>query len=129
MKNLLRLLILLFFSAGMEAAAQEPSDDKVFTYVEQMPEFNGNIPEWLAKNVVYPAKSRKRNEQGKAVLQFVITKTGAVTDVVVIKSSGYKLLDKEAVRVVKTMQPWKPGKQNGKVVNVRYTLPLVFKLN
>ena len=104
---------------------------KVYEVVEQLPEFvggTGELMQFLCRNIKYPKESRDKNSQGKCLVSFVVDKNGGIYDVKVAKTSGDNLLDAEAVRVVKTMPAWKPGKQGGKAVDVRFTLPVVFRL-
>lgn len=115
-----------------EPVAEAPvvEEPKVFTFVEQMPEFPGGDAElikFLQKNIVYPQMERDNDIQGKVLIRFVVGEDGSVSDVSVVRgvSSG---LDKEAQRVVKMLPKFKPGKQQGKAVKVYYNLPVVFKL-
>lgn len=114
-----------------------PSDEKekpkneVYTFVEEMPEFPGGqaaLMTYLQKNISYPADAREKGIQGKVFLSFVVDATGQVKDVKVIRSVDPSL-DKEALRVVKAMPLWKPGKQGGKPVSTMFNLPINFKLN
>ena len=108
----------------------EVSIDSVFQVVEEMPEFpNGGaeLQKWLGANVRYPVISMENGVQGRVIVQFVVMKDGSIENVKVVRSVD-AYLDKEALRVVKAMPKWKPGKQKGKEVNVKYTLPIVFKL-
>ena len=106
-------------------------DEFVFEVVEQMPEFpNGGVTgltEYIKKNLRYPAEAKKAGTQGRVVVQFLINKNGAISDVSVLRSVD-RLLDAEAVRLVRSMPKWKPGMQKGKAVTVKYTVPLSFKL-
>lgn len=95
------------------------------------PYFPGGTPavlNYLSKNIVYPAQAVTEKIEGKVVLQFTITKKGRIKDVEVIKSA-HPLLDAEAVRVLERMPKWVPGKKDGKPINVKYALPVTFKLN
>ena len=107
------------------------SDKKTFTVVEEMPEFKGGVSammEFLSMNMKYPQAAVKAKLQGRAVVGFVVRKDGTVSDVHITKSAGYAVLDEEAIRVVKAMPAWKPGKQKGEPVNVKYSVPITFKL-
>lgn len=100
----------------------------IFQVVEDMPQFpGGSVQKWIAKNVKYPMIAQENNIQGKVFVQFVIEKDGSVSDVKVARSVDPSL-DKEAIRVVKAMPKWKPGKQRGKPVRVSYTVPINFQL-
>ena len=83
---------------------------------------------FLKENIQYPRISRENNSQGKSYIIFVVNTDGSIEDVNILKSSGDENLDNEAIRVVKTMPKWSPGKQDGKPVRVRYTIPVVFRL-
>ena len=104
---------------------------KVFTVVEEMPEFKGGnkaMMEFLMMNMKYPQTAVKAKQQGRAVVGFVVRKDGTVSDVHITKSAGYAVFDEEAMRVVKSMPAWEPGKQKGKPVNVKYNVPITFRL-
>lgn len=118
-----------------EIANEEPTEQKpkkaprkVFTVIEEMPTFNGNLNQWLAENMKYPSEAVKNKEQGRVIVQFIVSKEGEVMEPKIIRSVS-PLLDKEALRVVLSMPKWKPGKANGKPVAVHYMLPVSFKLN
>ena len=103
------------------------SDSKVFVAVEVMPQFKGGnkaLMEYLMMNVKYPESAAKAKQQGRAVVGFVVRKDGTVSDVYIVKSTGYDVLDNEAMRVVKS---WEPGKQKGKPVDVKYFVPITFR--
>ena len=109
---------------GVVAAPPPP---QIFTYVSQMPEPSVDISAYLNKNLHYPDAARENNIQGRVILKFVVNETGNVSDVQVVRGIGGGC-DEEAVRVLKAMPPWKPGKNNGTAVKVYYTLPISFKL-
>jgi len=115
----------------VEEKKPEPvDDDKVFEVVEQKPQFPGGdaaLMKYLGEHIRYPAMAQENNIQGVVVVQFVVTKTGAIGEVKVVRPRDPDL-DKEAVRVVKTLPKFVPGKMNGHAVNVWYTLPVRFKL-
>lgn len=114
-----------------ETHPQTTTQTKIHDAVEEMPEFNGGqlaMMEFLMNNMKYPQAAVKAKQQGKAVVGFVIRKDGTVSDVHITKSAGYAVLDEEAIRVVKAMPAWKPGKQKGEPVNVKYSVPITFKL-
>ena len=120
--------------AKEEIAQPEPpkheEENKVFDVVEQMPSFPGGMPalmQWLSQNIKYPVIAAENGVQGRVIVQFVVEKDGSVTDVHVAKSVDPSL-DKKATRVVKAMPKWNPGKQNGSAVRVKYTVPVMFKL-
>ncbi len=92
-----------------------------------MPEPPFDINSYLSKNIRYPSAARENEIQGRVVLQFVVDQGGNVTNIEIKKDIGGGC-GQEAVRVVKAMPKWKPGKQNGQPVKVYYTLPVSFKL-
>ena len=105
-------------------------ETKVFDVVEQMPSFPGGpsaLMQYLSSNIKYPVVAEENGVQGRVVCTFVVEKDGSITDVRVIKSVDPSL-DKEAMRVVKGMPKWIPGKQNGSAVRVKYTVPVTFRL-
>lgn len=119
--------------AKEEIAQPEPpkeEENKVFDVVEEQPSFPGGqgaLMQWLHDNIKYPVIAAENGIEGRVIVQFVVSKTGSISDVRVARGVDPSL-DKEAVRVVNNMPKWTPGKQNGTTVNVRYTLPVTFKL-
>ena len=119
--------------AKEEIAQPEPKkeeENKVFDVVEEQPSFPGGpsaLMQWLRDNIKYPVIAAENGIEGRVIVQFVVSKTGSISDVRVARGVDPSL-DKEAVRVVSSMPNWTPGKQNGTSVNVRYTLPVTFKL-
>lgn len=114
----------------VEEKKPEPVEDKVFTSVEQMPQFPGGdvaLLKYISDHIKYPTIAMENNVQGKVVVQFVVTRDGSIGEVKVARGKDPDL-DKEAVRVVKTLPKFIPGKMNGQAVNVWYTLPINFKL-
>ena len=114
----------------VQAPPEEVKEEKIFDVVEQMPDFPGGMSalmQYLSKNIKYPVVAEENGIQGRVIVTFVVEKNGSITDVQVVKSVDPSL-DKEAVRVVKSMPNWIPGKQNGQSVNVKYTVPVMFKL-
>ena len=109
----------------------QQSATKAYEVVEVMPKFKGGesaMMEFLMMNMKYPQAAVKAKQQGRAVVGFVVRKDGTVSDVHITKSAGYAVLDEEAMRVVKAMPAWEPGKQKGKPVNVKYNVPITFRL-
>ena len=114
----------------VEEIKHEPVKEEVFKAVEQMPTFPGGDAElmkWLRDHIQYPTVAMENNIQGRVVVQFVVTKTGKVGEVKVVRSVD-RDLDKEAIRVCKSLPDFIPGRMNGQAVNVWYTLPVQFKL-
>lgn len=106
---------------------EAPPPPQIFTYVQQMPEFPGNIQAYLSKNIRYPEAAREANISGRVVVNFTVNEDGAITDIKVLRGIGGGC-DEEAKRVVAGMPKWKPGKQNGRAVKVSYNLPISFQL-
>lgn len=106
---------------------EEIVEDEVFTIVEQMPEIPGGIQKYLAQNVKFPPAAKANGISGRVFINFTVGKDGEIRDVKILRGV-HDLLDKEAVRVVKAMPKWKPGKQRGKAVSVSYNLPISFQL-
>ena len=110
--------------------APAPQDSIVFEVVEEMPEFPGGMKammQFIFSNVKYPAISQENGTQGRVITQFTVGKDGSITDAKVLRSVD-PYLDKEALRVISAMPKWKPGKQGGKVVATRFTMPIDFRL-
>ena len=110
--------------------APEPVAEEIFTFVEEYPEFLGGekaLYEYIKNNVNYSELAIKTNIEGTVYVEFVVEKDGSISDVKVLRGIGGGC-DEEAVRVVKSMPKWKPGKQRGQPVRVYYTLPIDFKL-
>ena len=102
----------------------------MFTVVEQAPEYPGGMKamsKFLSKNIKYPREALEESIQGKVIVTFIVEKDGSVSNVEVLKSV-HKLLDDEAVRVVKMMPKWKPGTQAGKPVRSKFDLPILFNM-
>jgi protein TonB len=118
------------FEEPVQQVVQQEDEDKIFTVVEQQAEFPGGMAElykFLNKNIRYPASARRMGVDGKVFIQFVVDKEGRISDVTIIKSLSQDC-DKEALRLIQLMPPWKPGKQNGRAVKSKFVLPLTFKL-
>lgn len=116
--------------APVEVVEEEEEEDVVFVIVEDMPEYPGGnqaLMKYLGESIKYPIIAQENGIQGRVICQFVVNKDGSIVDVEVVRSVDPSL-DKEAVRVVKAMPKWKPGQQRGKPVRVKYTLPVVFRL-
>lgn len=105
-------------------------ENKVFDIVEQQPLFPGGpaaLMKYLSENTKYPVVAQENGVQGRVTVQFVVEKDGSISDVHVLRGVDPSL-DKEAVRVVKSMPRWTPGKQNGSAVRVKYQVPVTFRL-
>ncbi len=114
----------------LEETVEEP-DDQIFIYVKNMPEFPGGelaLRKWVYEHSVYPAIAKENGIEGTVYLRFEVTKTGTIGKVELQKGTD-PLLDEEAIRVIKELPKFKPGEQNGKKVNVWYSIPVTFKLH
>lgn len=116
--------------ADVKEAVTQEVEEKVYQVIEQMPQFPGGEQEllnYINKNIKYPAIAQEMGVQGKVILRFVVSKTGMVDKIEVVRPLD-PACDKEAIRVVKTLPKFIPGKQNGVNVSVWYTLPITYKL-
>ncbi len=111
-------------------ASKTSDNGDIFVVVEDMPSYPGGMQEcmrFLAQNMKYPVEAQKAGTQGRVILSFIVNKDGSISNVEVMRSVS-KELDAEAVRVVQSMPKWKPGKQRGQAVDVRFTMPVTFHL-
>ena len=109
----------------------DDNPDKIHQVVEVQPEFPGGMKEmmkYIQSNLKYPEAAKVAGAEGKAFVQFVVKADGSISDVQIMHSTGNESLDAEALRVVKAMPKWKPAMNKGKAVNVKFVLPVVFKL-
>jgi protein TonB len=125
-------VLAILFTANTTAMAQnnKTAKDKVYEKAEVMPEFPGGeqaMMDFVAKNVTYPKEAMEKEISGRVLVGFIVEKDGSITETEVVKGIGGGC-DEEAVRVVKAMPKWKPGKQKGKPVRVHFLLPITFKL-
>ncbi|HET9054860.1 MAG TPA: TonB family protein [Cyclobacteriaceae bacterium] len=121
----------IVFEEPVKEVVVVEDENKIFTVVEQQPEFAGGyeaMMNFIQKNMRYPASARRMGVDGTVYVSFVVSKDGSISEVKTIRGISADC-DKEAMRVVSMMPPWKPGKQNGKPVFVRFVLPIKFKLN
>lgn len=133
MKKLIILSLMALFglttvSAQKTVVAQK--NQKVFDVVEQMPEYPGGIQalfEYLSQNVKYPADAENQKVEGRVIATFIVETDGTINNVEVVKPV-FPSLDAEAIRVLSAMPKWTPGKQSGKEVRVKYTVPINFNL-
>ena len=106
------------------------SQDQVFVYTEQPPTYPDGeqaLMEFIRKNIKYPEEAKTKQIEGKVIISFVVTREGSITDVKVVRGIGGGC-DEEALRVVRMMPKWIPGKQNGMAVSVRFNLPVTFSI-
>lgn len=124
------LAILLTVNTTAMAQNNKTAKDKVYEKAEIMPEFPGGeqaMMDFVAKNVTYPKEAMEKEISGRVLVGFIVEKDGSITETEVVKGIGGGC-DEEALRVVKAMPKWKPGKQEGKPVRVHFLLPIIFKL-
>jgi periplasmic protein TonB len=116
--------------AQVQEEVQDEAPQEVFVVVEEMPSFPGGDTElfrFIYDNIKYPELAKENNIQGKVILRFCVTYKGTVDQVSVVRGVDTSL-DEEAIRVIKMLPLWKPGKQGGKPVNVWYSVPISFQL-
>lgn len=114
----------------VQAPGEAPAAAEIYSVTEQMPQYPGGIPAltaFLSRNLVYPAKAQEAGIQGKVIVRFVVGNDGSLSDVKVVRGIGGGC-DEEALRVIRKMPKWNPGKQNGKAVKVYYSQPISFRL-
>lgn len=129
LKVALMMLVLLF--SFMTSTAQTKKNNMVFDVVEVMPQYPGGqiaMLKYFMENMKYPEQAMKKGIQGRVAVRFIVEKDGSISNVSPIHPV-HPLLDKEAIRVVKSMPKWSPGKQHGKPVRVQLIVPVMFKLN
>ena len=124
------MAVMCLVTANAQKTVVSQSSQSVYDEVEVMPEFPGGMQamiEYLYTNIKYPKDAIKQEVGGRVMVMFVVETDGSLSNVRVARKV-FPSLDAEAVRVVKTMPKWKPGKEKGKVVRVNYTLPVVFSI-
>ena len=124
------MAIVCLMTASAQKTVVSQSKQNVYDAVEQMPEFPGGMPamiEYLQTNLKYPKDAIKQQVGGRVMVMFVVETDGSLSNVRVARKV-FPSLDAEAVRVVKSMPKWKPGKEKGRLVRVNYTLPVVFSI-
>lgn len=112
---------------------EEEEEEEIFTFVEDMPLFNGKVAEegfrdFVSKNTVYPAVAQENGVSGRVLVEFTINQQGDLVDAKIMRGVD-PLLDAEALRVIRSSPKWTPGKQRGKTVKVKYVFPVNFRLN
>ncbi|HLO69251.1 MAG TPA: TonB family protein [Flavipsychrobacter sp.] len=112
-------------TGGGTETSTEPN--KILTYSEVLPSFNGDLIAYLQKNLQYPSFAKENNIEGRVTVQFVVNEDGSIGNAIIKKGIGGGC-NEEAIRVVMNMPKWKPGMQNGRPVKVYYTLPITFML-
>jgi protein TonB len=124
------LAILLMVNTNAMAQSKKIANDKVLEKAEVMPQFPGGdqaMMKFVSENVQYPEEAKEKEISGRVLVGFIVEKDGSVNEVKIVRGIGGGC-DEEAVRVVKAMPKWKPGKQDGKTVRVSYTMPFFFKM-
>lgn len=129
---MLCLLLAMLFGQDKGTISTEGTvkGEQIYDIVEQYPEFPGGysaLTEWIDDNLKYPVEAAMDGIEGRVIVQFIVRPTGKVVDAEVVRGIAPSL-DKEALRLINIMPSWIPGRQKGKAVNVRYTLPITFKL-
>lgn len=137
MKKTRFLLLLFVCSFPLFSSAQ---NERIYYTVDEMPVFfpgtcktqqegETALLSYIVENMSYPQKAVKKKLEGNVFVQFTVSTEGKVGQVNIVRSSGYDILDQEAVRVISSLPDWQPGYQDGKAVNVWYTLPIIFRLD
>lgn len=124
------LALLLMVNTNAMAQSKKIANDKVLEKAEVMPQFPGGdqaMMKFVSENVQYPEEAKEKEISGRVMVGFIVEKDGSISDVKIVKGIGGGC-DEEAVRVVKAMPKWKPGKDKGKPVRVSYMMPFTFKL-
>lgn len=126
-----KLFLIVFFMAFVSVNAYSQSkeqDDAVYSMVSEQPSFPGGMQEmmkFISENRKYPAEAKAKDIHGKVIVAFVVERDGSLSDVKIRRGIGYGC-DEEAIRVIKSMPKWTPGKKNGKAVRVSFMLPVTF---
>ena len=124
------MAVVCLMTASAQKTVVSQSNQSVYNAVDQMPEFPGGMPammEFLQTNIKYPKDAIKQNVGGRVMVMFVVETDGSLSNVRVARKV-FPSLDAEAVRVVKAMPKWKPGKEKGRAVRVNFTMPVVFSI-
>ncbi len=125
--SLLFLSLCIALSASAQNSGNTKNDKSTNTYVDEMPKAEYDVNEYLANNIKYPDSARKSNITGRVIIKFVVNEDGHISDGTVVKGIGAGC-DEEALRVVRSMPKWKPGKKNGQPARVYFTIPISFRL-
>ena len=124
------LAVFCLSTVNAQKTVVSKKNQKVYDVVEQMPEYPGGMVafmDYLIQNMKYPEDAEKQKVEGRVIANFVVETDGSISNVNVVKQV-FPSLDAEAIRVLQAMPKWTPGKQNGKPVRVKYTVPVTFKL-
>ena len=107
------------------------NDTTVYVGVDKYPEFKGGMEalyQFLGSEIIYPDSAKETSIQGRVICQFVVNTDGSIVDIIVVRGV-HPLLDQESIRIIEKMPNWIPGENNGKVVRVKYILPIIFKIS
>ena len=127
-------LVMFAQSDGVNTTSNDTvvgDDDYICVYYETWPEFPGGQQEmfkYIQENLIYPKLALKKQIQGRSICQFIVEKDGSISHIQVVRSSGNKSLDRAAIRVIKTMPKWTPGRLQGKIVRTHYVIPVNFRI-
>ena len=131
-----KLLLIMFFMAFVSAGAYSQSnnqDDAVYQITDEPAKFPGegkgveNVMKFISENMKYPAEAKANNIQGRVIVKFIVERDGSLSDIKVMRPLGYGC-NEEAIRLVKSMPKWEPGKKGGKAVRTSFMLPIQFQL-
>jgi TonB family protein len=131
MKKLFLMILLALPVIGFAQKERDENNKEILIFAEQMPDFPGGVQalyQYLGKNIRYPLDMRKQKVEAKVIATFVVDAKGRIKNIEVVNKVPQQFTD-ETIRVLKRMPVWIPGKQNGKPVNVKYTLPVDYRLN
>ena len=127
-------LVMFAQSDGVNTTSNDTvvgDDGYICVQYEKWPEFPGGQQEmlkYIQENLIYPKQALKKQIQGRSICQFIVEKDGSISHIQVVRSSGNKSLDRAAIRVIKTMPKWTPGRLQGKIVRTTYALPVNFRI-
>ena len=127
-------LVMFAQSDGVNTTSNDTvvgDDGYICVQYEKWPEFPGGQQEllkYIQENLIYPKLALKKQIQGRSICQFIVEKDGSISHIRVVRSSGNKSLDRAAIRVIKTMPKWTPGRLQGKIVRTTYALPVNFRI-
>ena len=127
-------LVMFAQSDGVNTTSNDTvvvDDDYICVYYETWPKFPGGQQEmfkYIQENLIYPKLALKKQIEGRSICQFIVEKDGSISHIQVVRSSGNKSLDRAAIRVIKTMPKWTPGRLQGKIVRTHYVIPVNFRI-
>lgn len=124
---LIALAFAPLFTNAQKRVSSTVEKQQVLRYAEKMPEADYDVDAYIKNNIKYPEAAKATKEQGRFIVDFVVTKTGGFTNISVRNSGRYPHVSKEIVRVIQSMPKWRPATQGGKPVNVAYFMPVVVR--